>query len=121
MWYERTLPARTRVFSNTGLIISRILLRGSRRYHDGSKCGNRPKPTLHGCYKCGCCAKDRDATIYAMHLVALLLSALIIATVLWDAFETVVLPRSVTRRLRLTLLYVRATWSPWRKVATLFQ
>jgi len=56
-----------------------------------------------------------------MHLVALLLSALIITAVLWDAFETVVLPRSVTRRLRLTLLYVRATWSPWRRVATLFQ
>ena len=36
-----------------------------------------------------------------MHLVALLLSTLIIAAVLWDAFETVVLPRSVTRRLRL--------------------
>jgi hypothetical protein len=56
-----------------------------------------------------------------MHLVAFLLSGLIIATVLWDAFETVVLPRSVTRRLRLTLLYFRATWKPWRQVATLFQ
>jgi hypothetical protein len=56
-----------------------------------------------------------------MRLVAFLLSALVIAAVLWDAFETVVLPRSISRRLRLTLLYVSATWRPWRQVATLFQ
>jgi Ion channel len=52
-----------------------------------------------------------------MHLLALLLSAYLIAAVLWDAFETVVLPRSVARRLRLTRVYFRATWNPWRCIA----
>ena len=52
-----------------------------------------------------------------MHLLALLLSAFLIAAVLWDAFETLVLPRSVTRRLRLARVYFRVTWHPWRRIA----
>ena len=56
-----------------------------------------------------------------MHLLALLLSVLLIATVLWDAFETIVLPRTVSRRLRLTRLYYRATWRPWVQVAAMFR
>ena len=55
-----------------------------------------------------------------MHPLALLFNVLLIATVLWDAFETVVLPRTVSRRLRLTGLYFRVTWSVWSLVATLF-
>ena len=55
-----------------------------------------------------------------MHLLALLFNVLLIATLLWDAFETLVLPRSVSRRLRLTRLYLRATWSVWSHVATMF-
>jgi hypothetical protein len=46
---------------------------------------------------------------------------LLIAVVLWDAFETVVLPRTVTRRLRLARLYFRATWKPWARVARMFE
>lgn len=42
---------------------------------------------------------------------------LIIAVVLWEAFETIVLPRRVTRRWRLTRAYYRSTWFPWRAVA----
>jgi hypothetical protein len=52
-----------------------------------------------------------------VHLLVFLLSTLLIATVLWDAFETVVLPRTVSRRLRLTRLYFRATWKPWAYMA----
>ena len=52
-----------------------------------------------------------------MHLFALLFSLLLIATILWDAFETLVLPRSVSRRLQLTPLYFRSTWSVWSRVA----
>src|SRR5713226_8063247 len=33
--------------------------------------------------------------------------------VLWDAFETIVLPRRVTRKFRLTRLFYRNTWMPW--------
>lgn len=42
-----------------------------------------------------------------------------IATVLWDAFETVVLPRTVSRRLRVAGLYFRGTWRVWWHLATL--
>ena len=52
-----------------------------------------------------------------MHLLILLLSAFLMATVLWDAFETVVLPRTVSRRLRLTRVYFRFTWRLWSRVA----
>jgi len=41
----------------------------------------------------------------------------IVLIVLFDAFETVVLPRTVSRRFRLTRLIVRASWAPWSLVA----
>src|SRR6202047_2696596 len=44
---------------------------------------------------------------------------LIIAGILLEAFETIVLPRRVTRRFRLTRLYYRILWVPWRKLAHL--
>jgi len=40
-----------------------------------------------------------------------------IAIVLWDAFETIVLPRTVTRSLRLARLYFRETWRGWTRLA----
>jgi Ion channel len=42
---------------------------------------------------------------------------LIIAVILWEAFETIVLPRRVTRKWRVTVLAYRATWIPWRAIA----
>src|SRR5271166_3597897 len=41
----------------------------------------------------------------------------IITSVLWEAFKTVVLPRRATRRFRITRLFYRSTWIPWRAVA----
>jgi len=38
---------------------------------------------------------------------------LVIVLVLWEGFETVVLPRRVTRRFRLTRFFYRSTWLPW--------
>src|SRR5947209_8449067 len=52
-----------------------------------------------------------------MSIWAIVLGATIIAIVLWDAFETIVLPRRVTRRLRLARLFYRSTWLPWSAVA----
>jgi len=49
--------------------------------------------------------------------VAAILGILLITTVLWDAFETVVLPRRVARRFRLARLFYRFTWMPWSVVA----
>ncbi|MBZ5598279.1 MAG: two pore domain potassium channel family protein [Acidobacteriia bacterium] len=41
----------------------------------------------------------------------------IILAVLQDAFETVVLPRRITRHFRLTAWFYRNTWRPWLKLA----
>ena len=46
-----------------------------------------------------------------------IIGGVIIAVVLWEAFETIVLPRRVMRRLRLTVLIYRSTWVPWRTLA----
>src|SRR5262245_27862111 len=43
---------------------------------------------------------------------------LLIFIVLFDAFETIVLPRRVTRRFRVTALFYRMSWRPWRWLAT---
>src|SRR3989442_11698957 len=54
-----------------------------------------------------------------MRLLAGFGGALLLAVVLWDAFETIILPRRVTRRLRLTRAFYRATWTPWAASARL--
>jgi len=41
----------------------------------------------------------------------------IIWVVLLDAFETVVLPRRVQRHFKLTAVFLRRTWIPWRGIA----
>jgi hypothetical protein len=50
-------------------------------------------------------------------VVVAFLSAVIgiglISVVLWECFETIVLPRRVTRRFRLTRLFYRRTWLLW--------
>ena len=48
-----------------------------------------------------------------MRLLILIAALALIAVVLWDGFETIVLPRSVSRRLRLARLYFRAAWTIW--------
>src|SRR5271157_3973290 len=48
---------------------------------------------------------------------ALIFGIVIICIVLQDAFETVVLPRRVTRHFKLTAWFYRRTWIPWKKVA----
>jgi len=46
-----------------------------------------------------------------------ILGAILIAIVLVDAFETIILPRQVTRRWRLTRLFYLATWKPYVYIA----
>src|ERR1051325_4561119 len=48
-----------------------------------------------------------------MDLVLAFLGVLLILIILWDAFETIILPRRVARRLRLTSLFYRSVWWPW--------
>ncbi len=54
-----------------------------------------------------------------MSLLGILGGSLLLLFVLWDAFETIVLPRRVSRRFRLTRLFYRVTWLPWRALARL--
>jgi hypothetical protein len=51
----------------------------------------------------------------------LAIGLVLIGIVLWDAFETVVLPRTVTRRLRLAAFYFRSTWRLLAAVARRFE
>jgi Ion channel len=48
---------------------------------------------------------------------AAIVGATLVLTILWEAFETIVLPRRVARRFRVTVLYYRSTWFPWRVIA----
>ena len=43
--------------------------------------------------------------------------ALWVVVIMWDAFEALVLPRRVTRRLRPTRMFYRVTWQVWSAVA----
>src|ERR1700684_3433058 len=50
-------------------------------------------------------------------IVAIIFGLVILWVVFLDAFETVVLPRRVTRHFKLTAWFYRRTWIPWRKIA----
>ena len=45
--------------------------------------------------------------------VALTVGIALVLFVLVDAFETILLPRTITRGFRLTRVFYRATWGPW--------
>ena len=51
-----------------------------------------------------------------MNLLAVAAGAVLLVIVLWDAFETVVLPRRASFRLRLTKLFYRSVWPPFAAV-----
>jgi len=52
-----------------------------------------------------------------MHFSIGLLGIVLILIVLWDVFETIILPRRVTRRIRLTRIFYRTSWKPWSAIA----
>jgi hypothetical protein len=47
------------------------------------------------------------------------LGVVIIAIVLWDAFETVVVPKSVERRVRISSIYYRIVWRVWDSITAI--
>src|SRR4030095_5520466 len=61
-------------------------------------------------------APTRPAT--RMRLLAGVAATAWLLIVLRDAFETIVLPRRVRRRFRLTSLFYRSTWRLWRGAAS---
>jgi hypothetical protein len=52
-----------------------------------------------------------------MRIVAGVAGFMLVLGILWEAFETIVLPRRVTRWVRFTRLFYRATWIPWSGIA----
>jgi len=54
--------------------------------------------------------------VTALHVFVAIVGGLLIAVVLWETFETLVLPRRVDRRLRLTRIYFRSFWHMWSSV-----
>lgn len=54
---------------------------------------------------------------FHISIPAIVSGVVIICVVLLDAFETVVLPRRVTRQFRLTAWFYRRTWIPWQRIA----
>ncbi len=55
-----------------------------------------------------------------MNILAALAGFALILVALFEGFETIVLPRRVTRQIRLTRLFYRSTWLPWAALARRF-
>ncbi|MEP6972537.1 MAG: ion channel [Actinomycetota bacterium] len=51
-----------------------------------------------------------------MRVGGVLAGAVLVIIVLWESFETLVLPRRVTRRLRITRVYYRGLWGCWSAI-----
>ncbi|MHB8484433.1 MAG: potassium channel family protein [Candidatus Acidiferrales bacterium] len=56
-----------------------------------------------------------------MALAATIIGLAVLVVILWDVFETIILPRRVTRRFRIVRLFYRYTWIPWSRVARAFR
>jgi len=54
-----------------------------------------------------------------MEIASTLIGASLVMVILWEAFETIIFPRRVTRRLRLTRIFYRMTWRAWRGIVSL--
>jgi hypothetical protein len=52
-----------------------------------------------------------------MSVLAIFAGIALVLLVLWDAFETIVLPRRVMRRLRFVRFFYRTSWKIWSSVA----
>lgn len=60
-------------------------------------------------------AKSESET--AVHVLGLITGFFCIFIVLLDAFQTIILPRRATGKLRLTRLFIISSWIPWRETA----
>jgi hypothetical protein len=56
-----------------------------------------------------------------MKLFIAIAGLFILFATLWEAFETIILPRRVTRPIRLVRMFYRATWKFWAAVNRLFR
>jgi hypothetical protein len=54
-----------------------------------------------------------------MVFAAVIIGLVLVLFVLWDGFETIIFPRRVTRKMRLTRLFYQCTWLPWSRLVHL--
>lgn len=47
------------------------------------------------------------------------MGTIIVVTILWDGFETIIFPRRVTRKVRFTRLFYRYTWLAWSNIVNI--
>jgi hypothetical protein len=52
-----------------------------------------------------------------MRITVGILAFVLILVILWEAFETIILPRRVSRRFRLTRIFYVSIWMPWAAMA----
>jgi hypothetical protein len=52
-----------------------------------------------------------------LHILVAIISFMLIVSILFEGFETVVQPRRVTRRYRISRLYFATFWGIWRQIA----
>jgi hypothetical protein len=52
-----------------------------------------------------------------MHTLSTIAGIFTVVLVLLDAFETIVLPRRIRKEFRLSRVFYRRTWLPWRRIA----
>lgn len=57
------------------------------------------------------------AMLAPSHVLAALLGAALVLAILWDAFETILVPRRIGRRVRLTRWFYVLAWRFWRALA----
>jgi len=55
--------------------------------------------------------------VRVLDAISLIGGVALVALVLWDVFETIVLPRRVSRRFRLARLFYLSTWAVWTLIA----
>src|SRR6266513_1528783 len=51
-----------------------------------------------------------------MHPSGLVVGVFLVLLIYWEAFETIVFPRRVSRRFRFTRAFYHVTWVPWRAI-----
>lgn len=54
-----------------------------------------------------------------MNIATAMIGAFFVVMVLWEAFETIIFPRRVTRRVRLTRIFYRLTWRAWKCIVNI--
>jgi hypothetical protein len=52
-----------------------------------------------------------------MRAIAAIIGLVLLWVILWDGFEVIILPRRVTRRIRLSRMFYRSTWFLWSRLA----